>query len=189
MHNTSEEFPVLVIIGPSGSGKSTAVRRLHDQNLIEITPTWTTRPARPNEIEEGVEHKFVAENEFNVLQKLGFFVMVRQLFDLPFYYGLPEIKKPESEKIPLVMLRANLVASFSELYSKHVIYQIEDSYERIERRLLERSSHGEELGARLGIYAAEVDQGHELANRVFINDGDSEELANRLEKAIREDMF
>jgi guanylate kinase len=178
---------VLAVIGPSGAGKSTVIRNLHDEGLVQVSPTWTTRPPRPGELEETVEHHFVAEAEFAKKQKIGFFVEVVQMFDLPFKYGLSPISEPEPGKVPVVMLRASLLQLFNKYYPNNVVYQIEDDLPKIRERLRARELHGEELGSRLSDYEKEIAFGHKLADRIFIN-RDLGTLADQIKKALKEDF-
>jgi guanylate kinase len=65
---------LLVIIGPSGAGRSSALRLLHDQKVVEVTPSWTTRPLRNDESEDTLEHRFVDEATFKQKAGEGYFL-------------------------------------------------------------------------------------------------------------------
>jgi len=128
MKNT---IPILVIIGPSGAGKSTLIRKLFEDNIIKINPTWTTRPKRIEDSDLGIEHKFVTESEFDKKSSENYFLEEVSLFGLPYRYGLPKIFKSTPNKISLVMLRANLLHLFSKHYDNFIVYQIEDSFHEL----------------------------------------------------------
>ncbi len=188
MQFTSNSFPILVIIGPSGSGKSTIANRLSEQNLVKVIPTWTTRPPRPDEQTSSIEHKFVTEAELKKAKAEGVLLATLQMFNLPYWYGAPKIAKPKQGLVPLIILRASLIDTFSKYYTNYVIYQVEDTLPRIKERLLKRGLHGEDIGSRLDSYSEEVALGRNLAQRLFINGGSTEATVKKLEQAIMEDF-
>jgi len=187
MHSRTTELPTLAIIGPSGAGKSSVIRQLYDEGLIHVNPTWTTRPPRPGEVEESLEHLFVTPEEFKEKESAGFFLEAVEMFGLPFRYGLPPIKKSEPGRPSLVMLRASLVPLFNKYFPNHIIYQIEDDVTRIQERLEARQKHGEDLGSRLSDYEREVEAGRKIADRVFVNK-DLDTLAKDIKQALLEDF-
>ena len=55
---------MLVLSSPSGAGKTTLTRLLtRDDQQVELSVSWTTRPPRPNEI-DGVHYVFVSKEQF-----------------------------------------------------------------------------------------------------------------------------
>lgn len=181
----SRRDPLLAVIGPSGAGKSTAVRALAAAGVVEVTPSWTTRPPRAGELERCVEHRFVSDREFDALERRGFFVETVRPFGLPYRYGVPAVGRPAGRAVPLVMLRAPLVPVLRRRYERARVYQVEDSRERAAARLLAR--HGG-LGTRLRDYDAEVALGRELADRVVVNDRDVAALVAAARDAIAADF-
>lgn len=188
MRFTSEGRPILIVVGPSGAGKSTVIRRLADDGLVAVNPTWTTRPPRPGELEEGIEHRFVSESDFAKLEADGFFIETARMFGLPFSYGLAPVKPSEPGLVSLVMLRASLMPLLSKHYKNTVVYQIEDELETIERRLQERQAAGEPIGSRISDYHKEIALGKKYAKRTFVNSNDIENLAQKIKQALREDF-
>lgn len=182
------DTPLLVVIGPSGSGKSSAVQELSRRGLVDITPSWTTRPPRQGEISLCIEHRFVSEEEFSKQQEQGFFLEVVQLFNLPYRYGIPRLQQPKSQRVPLIMLRANLLSLLPKHYTNGIIYQIEDKLFKVEDRLRKRQADGEQQGSRLQDYKKEVRLGKQLAHRVFTNDTDIGLLVDSIEAAIVKDF-
>ena len=178
---------LLVIIGPSGSGKSTAIRILASLELVEVTPSWTTRPPRPNETDESIEHVFVSTADFWRKEKDGFFIETAKMFDLPYLYGLPRVAFPQSGRIPTIMLRATLLPLVAKHYKKAEIYHIEDSVPRIEKRLIRRESAGETTGSRLANVKAEIKAGRKLADRIFVN-GNIAPLVESIKKSLQNDF-
>jgi guanylate kinase len=185
---TSNDISILVVIGPSGTGKSTAIRLLSSQHLIEVVPTWTTRPARLDELENGIEHKFVSEPEFQKALNSGLLLETRRMFGLPYLYGLPKIEKPVLERIPLIVLRASILDLFTRHYSNYIIYQVVDSKQKVGKRLNARKLHGEEIGLRLDNFEKEIELGNKMAKRTFINNSSPDKLVNQLTQAIKTDF-
>jgi guanylate kinase len=179
---------LLVVIGPSDAGKSTVVRGLAAAGLIEVTPTWTTRPPRRGEHAASIEHRFVSEVEFDRLERCAAFLGTARLFGLPYRYGLPAIRRPAPGRVAAIMLRAALVPRLRALLGDLTVYQVEDAEGRVAERLLERSREGAELGSRLADFEAEVALGRSLAHRVFVNSGDPAALTAALARAIRLDV-
>lgn len=179
--------PLLIIVGPSGSGKSTAVQLLCAKKMIKITPSWTSRPARPEEHKTSIEHRFVSEKDFLSKRKDGFFLESVRMFSLPFWYGLPKIVKPQQGRIPVVILRASLLSLASRHFNNYKVYHIEDSKKRIANRLKKRTMRGEIVGSRLQDFTKEVSLGRKLADRIFINTK-MDVLIKSITKALKEDF-
>ncbi|HSR26810.1 MAG TPA: hypothetical protein VLW53_24895 [Candidatus Eisenbacteria bacterium] len=178
--------PLLVVIGPSGAGKSTAVRALAAAGVVEVTPSWTTRPPRPGELEACVEHRFVTDREFDALAGRGFFLETIRMFGLAHRYGVPAVRRPANGAVPLLTLRAPHVPVLRRHYERASVYQVEDGRERVAVRLLRRGSA--ELGTRLRDYDAEVALGRAAADRVIVNDRDPACLVAAVRAAIEEDF-
>src|SRR5579872_6888813 len=104
MRYASKEFPILVFIGPSSSGKSTIAEWLQQQSLVDLNPTYTTRPIRTTD-EIHTTHVFVSDSEFDDLLRSGRFLRTERLFNLPFRYGLTKIVQPQDKAVPLILLR------------------------------------------------------------------------------------
>jgi guanylate kinase len=183
----SLKHPVVVVIGPSASGKSTAVRELHRLGLVDVRPTWTTRPTRPDEDGGSLEHRFVTDAEFDALKAAGFFLDSVEMFGLPYRYGLPH---SASAKTEIVMLRSGLVERFRAFEPRFVVFYIEDdSQSRMCDRLARRGASETELRARLADNEAEQSLGRAIADRVFVNDSTMDALVQRLADAIAHHTF
>ena len=176
---------VLAVIGPSGTGKATAVRFLARQGLLRVHPTWTTRPRRPDERDGSIEHRFVDDAAFDELVASGFFLDSVSLFGLPYRYGLPPLRRSTDGRIDTVMLRAPLVERFRRVVADPVfVVQIEDDPAGIVDRLHRRAATTLELRWRLEDNDRETAAGRALADRVLVNDGGLDELAEALEAAV-----
>lgn len=174
---------VLAFLGPSGSGKSTVVRALHRRGLIAVTPSWTTRPRRDDEVGGSVEHRFVDEEEFAERERAGFFLEVVRMFGLPYAYGLPAVDRPGDGRVPAIMVRAPLLALVERHFPGSLAYQIED--ERARDRLGDRPG---ELGTRVEGWDRERRLGRAAAHRVFVNAGSIDDVVDAVAGAIRKDF-
>jgi len=81
-----EKGNVFVVSAPSGTGKTTLVNALLLQFPKELTRSvsCTTRPCREGEI-EGVDYKFISENEFETHCKNGDFLEFASIYE--YKYG------------------------------------------------------------------------------------------------------
>ena len=176
--------PVLVIIGPSGSGKSTVVRALAARRVLRGHPTWTTRPRRADEQHGCLEHRFVSDAEFDLLEAAGFFVDAVSLFGLPHRYGLPPVLRSTDGRVDTVMLRAPLVERFARVVPDHVVVQVEADPGWAAERLSRRGACAEEVRARCADNERELVAGRLVADRVVVNCGTVDDLAAAVLDAI-----
>jgi len=180
--------PLLVVIGPSGAGKSTVVRALARAGVVDVNPSWTTRPPRPGEPARCVEHRFVTDPEFDALDRRGLFVETIRPFGLPYRYGLPAVRPPRAAAVPLLMLRAPHIPVLRRHYDRASVYQVEDTRDRVAARLAARHRDPAEHGTRLRDYEVEVALGRKEARRVFVNDRDIAALVAAVRDAIAADF-
>lgn len=178
--------PLLVIIGPSGCGKSTLVRRLAELGALRVHPTWTTRPAREDEepTDGCLEHRFVDEARFTSLESEGFFLATTQMFGLPYRYGMPRLELEPDGRLDAVMLRAPLVEQLRAFVPWLLVYQIEADLEEASDRVVARSVDDDDARARTAANQGELDQGRRIADRVFTNDGELDELVDSVTAAL-----
>jgi guanylate kinase len=179
--------PVLTIIGPSGTGKSSVARELDRRGLLRVQPTWTTRPRRRDETSGALEHRFVTETVFDELVGADFFVGVVQLPGLPFRYGLPRVAPATGGRITTVLARAPFIAPLAEQVPQLLVYQINDTRERAEARIVARGSSTADVAARIAEHDRETQLGHQLASRVFVNRGRLDELVDDVALALHID--
>ena len=181
----STDVRILAILGPSGSGKSTVIRELHRRGVIDVTPSWTTRPRREDELDGSVEHRFVDEEELTARQDAGYFLEVVQMFGLPYRYGLPAVEEPGDGRVPAIMVRAPLMPLVARHFPGHLAYQIEDGYQRARPRLERRMG---DLGTRLDGFEEELRLGRDAAHRVFVNQGSVGDLVQAVANAVGRDF-
>jgi guanylate kinase len=181
--------PTLIVIGPSATGKSSVVRELAARGAVAVLPTWTTRPARPDERAGTIEHRFVREDEFRALETAGFFAGTVQLPGLPYQYGLPHLPALRGVDVPIVLARAMFLAQLLPLVTRPLVYQVEAPAEDAYRRLVARGSHTREVRARFDCRDVETAMGRQRADRVFVNDGALTSLADAIERALQIDAI
>lgn len=179
---------VLVVIGPSGSGKSSVVRALERRGVLRVTPSWTTRPRRPDEMHGSVEHRFVDDARFTELEERGFFLEVVTMFGLPHRYGLPRVEGGQGPGVPAIMARASLMGLVATHFPRRVVYHVEDTEQRARQRLVERGASAREIEGRMGEFTTECRRGRSSAHRVFVNEGPLDDLVGAVERSMREDF-
>ena len=174
---------ILAIIGPSGCGKSTIVNRLASSGLIAISQTYTDRPKRSGEKE--VEHIFVSPAKFNKLKQQNFFIEIVQPFNLPFRYGIPKLEF-SSKKIPVLMIRSQFIDLLKKHFPESIIYQIEAPFQLAKENLALRNDLN--IGSRLTDFKIEIEQGHMLADRIFLNNGPIYKIVNEIATKLENDF-
>ncbi|MEJ0073457.1 MAG: hypothetical protein WDN27_05265 [Candidatus Saccharibacteria bacterium] len=97
MRYLAADQALFVLIGPSAVGKTTLAKRLADAGLVEVTPSWTTRPRRANEADD-FEHLFCSEEEFDAALAAGRFLDTVQPFNDKARYGLPRPLRRRMER-------------------------------------------------------------------------------------------
>lgn len=177
---------VLVFIGPSGTGKSTLLRALHRDGVIDVVPSWTTRPRRNEETGGDIDHRFVGSAEFDELEGRGYFLEVIEMFG--FRYGLPAVGPPKNGKVPAILVRAPLMELVVKHFPDHVVYQVEASLEDVRERLQSRRMPHTEMEARLAAFREELSLGRQLSDRRMDTSGPLSEVLSEARRAIAEDF-
>ncbi|HZA39906.1 MAG TPA: hypothetical protein VFA00_04695 [Actinomycetota bacterium] len=177
---------LLVFIGPSGSGKTTLIRELDSREVISVTPSWTTRPRRADEIEGSIDHRFVSREQFTRLRDDGFFLEVVEMFGHD--YGLPRIGQPRSGAKPAISIRASHLGLVSKHYPDHLVYQIESSRENARARIATRNEPRADADMRIKSYSEEIDLGRKTSTREFDTSGSLKRVLAEVERAISEDF-
>jgi guanylate kinase len=78
---------LIVISAPSGAGKTTLLKKLlKDYSNLHLSISWTTRPARPKEV-EGVDYHFVGKEVFIKARDENEFLEFEKVHGA--YYGTP----------------------------------------------------------------------------------------------------
>lgn len=85
----AREGTLFILVGPSGAGKNTLMKQVQARvGDLKQLATYTTRSPREGE-EEGVQHHFVTDEEFNCLVEQGDFFVEYQNVHLNNFYGTP----------------------------------------------------------------------------------------------------
>lgn len=79
---------LFIVTGPSGAGKNTVMTHIYKRfPQIKKVVTYTTRAPRPHE-REGVDYRFVGEEDFFAKVKSGEILEYEQVYN-DYYYGSP----------------------------------------------------------------------------------------------------
>lgn len=94
---------VYCILGKSASGKST-IEKILEQKGLERVVSYTTRPMRENEV-NGVDYKYISEEEFLSFDKLNLFVEKTTYRD--WHYGILKNDIEDSGYNHIVVIEPN----------------------------------------------------------------------------------
>lgn len=76
---------LLIVSAPSGAGKTSLIKALMEQDQrVEVSVSYTTRPQRPGEV-EGVNYFFVSAETFHKMREAGAFFESAEVFG--HFYG------------------------------------------------------------------------------------------------------
>ena len=177
---------IVALIGPSAAGKSSVASRLVAAGEVELVPTYTTRPQRPEEQDSAGDHRFCDDAEFDALLASGAFEAIGGLPGRPYRYGLPILNR-RITKPQLVMARASHVGTLRSLGQPTVVYQVEAAAAECRRRLGERGTGSVDHNVRASRHAADIAAGRCCADRVFHNDSTIDDLASAVAAALHTD--
>jgi guanylate kinase len=177
---------VLVIIGPSGSGKSSVAQELHRRGLVDICPTWTTRPMRPGEGKGSLEHRFVSDAQFDRLNERGFFRVTGGHVGLPHRYGLAHLSRT-CVRTSVVILRAGHVVRVMTPGDAALVYQLAAPSWTVAARLRMRGDPPQEIETRLAAHHDEVRLGRDISSRHFRTDRPVPMVADDVAAALFQD--
>ena len=152
---------LFVISSPSGGGKGTLIRRLlATVPGISYSVSWTTRVARPGEL-DGVHYRFVAEDEFASMRDAGGFlewaVVHGHLYGTSRSTVEPELAAGRDIILEIDVQGAAAVRTTME--SVVSVFILPPSFEVLRARLAARmTERPEELELRLANARGEVEQ-------------------------------
>ncbi len=166
---------IFVISGPGGAGKGTIVERLcHDDALLWLSRSWTTRARRPTE--SPYAYRFVDRATFEAnIDAGGFLEWVEFLGN---YYGTPLPTAPEGNDV-LFEIEVQGAQAVKTRFPESVLIFVEPpSRQHQEIRLRSRGDSQENIEKRLRKAEAEEEIGHQIADHIVVND--------TLERAVAE---
>jgi guanylate kinase len=140
---------VLLLTGAPGTGKTTRRRQLCTQEDHVSWPSWTTRPARPGEI-DGLDYVFVTRQRFEAALAAG---ELLEHVELPnqHVYGLPRLRD-RLDGVTYVAIVGyevvpNLAASLAPLRVEVQALKASDAERH--RRMTQRGDSAAEIDIRL----------------------------------------
>jgi len=173
----------VVISGPSGVGKTSVMQRVYQTCPVPLVRnvSATTRPPRPDET-DGVDYRFLANEEFELLRKGGQFLECCEVFNQSYWYGtLWSEVTPGLNAGKWVVLQIDVhgAAAVMQRFPDAVtIFLRPGSHRELERRLRGRGTETEEAVQRR---LARADEELGFANRYqyqVVNDD--------MDRAVRE---
>ena len=164
---------MFVLSSPSGAGKTTLTKKIAENNSnFTISISYTTRKARPNEI-NGKDYHFVTTEKFNSLVKENNFFEYANIFDN--YYGthkktvLGLLSKGKDVLFDIDWQGTQQLKKISDL-SVVTIFILPPNVHVLKERLLKRHKGQEKLiQKRMNKFNEEVSHWNEY-NYVVIND-------------------
>lgn len=176
---------VIVLIGASAVGKSAIAEYVCESEIVEATPTWTTRQPRQGELDTSYDHRFVTDEEFDLLDRKGGFLDQQSLYGAR--YGIPFLQKPAAGLEPLIVLKPVFMPAFLEHFPHARVYQIEASADVLPLRMRARGQSQKDIDRRMELHESETIAARHFADVVFSNDGSLEETLQLVMSQIRAD--
>ena len=171
---------LFIVSGPSGSGKTTLVKQvIHKIENIKFTVSFTTRKQRPGEV-EGVDYRFVSEDEFQDMVKNGRFAEWAVVHGK--HYGTPAAALEQSKGSGIDLLLDIDVQGARSVRNKYnsgvYIFVPPSSLDALRERLVNRKSDAmAEIKKRLEDAKGEMEEA-KFYDYIIINDSLDEAIKN-----------
>lgn len=139
-----------IIAAPSGGGKSSLVKALLEScPNLQVSVSYTTRPARPRE-QQGVDYHFVDQTRFDALRDSGVFLEHAEVFGHCYGTSRAWVTERLQQGIDVLLEidwqgKRQIAQSFPEAVS---IFVLPPSRTVLEQRLRARGQDGDEVIAR-----------------------------------------
>ena len=173
---------MVVVSGPSGAGKDALLARIQERGEPFAFPlTMTTRAPREGEA-DGVDYRFVTEQEFRRRVDSGEMLEHALVYGRP--YGVPrsQLREPLAAGRDVLMhVDVQGAATLRELLpGALLLFIVPDDLGQIERRMREREMDPAEIERRLEIAQRELAQRERFDYVVENVDGDLEGTVDRV---------
>ncbi len=162
---------VFIVSAPAGTGKTTLVQRIVEEfSCVATSVSFTTRPARPGEV-NGVHYHFVTEEDFAHKIAKGEFLEYVRLYG--FYYGTSrtwiEEQRHQGKHVILVIDTQGAMQLKGKIDAT-TIFVSPPSIQELERRLLMRQSESKEMIEQRVQWAHEEMRAQEHYDYRIVND-------------------
>ncbi|HUX62352.1 guanylate kinase [Sulfuricella sp.] len=163
---------LFIVTAPSGAGKTSLVRALlQNDSQVKLSVSYTTRPARPGEV-DGKDYHFVTEQKFLEMLERGDFLESAQVYGNRYGTSQPWIESAMNSGTDILLeIDWQGAAQVRKIFPRATgIFILPPSLEALLARLTGRGQDSEEIIARR-LAAAREDIGHvEEFDYVIIND-------------------
>ena len=163
---------LFIVTAPSGAGKTSLVRELlQNDSQVKLSVSYTTRPARPGEV-DGKDYHFVTEQKFLEMLERGDFLESALVYGNRYGTSQPWIENAMRSGTDILLeIDWQGAAQVRKIFPQATgIFILPPSLEALLARLTGRGQDSEEIIARR-LAAAREDIGHvEEFDYVIIND-------------------
>ena len=146
----SRQGVLFLLSAPSGTGKTTLVRRLLDRGTeLSVSVSYTTRPARPDEV-DGQAYHFVSEAEFARLRRADAFAEWAEVHGALYGTARAALDAAVSRGRDLLLeIDVQGARHIKDRYPQAVaIFLLPPSWQELERRLRSRATDSAQTIAR-----------------------------------------
>ncbi|KRT65486.1 MAG: gmk, guanylate kinase, guanylate kinase [Candidatus Dadabacteria bacterium CSP1-2] len=176
---------IFVVSGPSGSGKTTLTRRVIKMvENLSFSVSFTTRQQRPGEV-DGIDYRFISENEFDEMVKSNRFAEWAQVHDHRYGTPVEEIDRIRTSGVDLLLdIDSQGAKSIRKRCDSGVyIFIIPPTFDVLKDRIMRREGERtDEVARRIEDSINEMEEIHSY-DYIIINDS-LDEAVNKLKAVI-----
>jgi guanylate kinase len=177
---------LIVVSGPSGVGKDAALKRMRELNYpFHFLVTNTTRPRRPDEVEDKDYH-FITKERFAEMEACGEFLERAVVYGYDYGNSRREVREALARGRDVIMrIDVQGAATIKRLVPDAVfIFLLPPSMESLEARLRKRRTEPEEY-LRIRLHAARLEMNEvENFDYMIVNEDDALDETAELIRAI-----